>query len=482
MKLAVLVGVMIALPILLYGQFEGADRKARLLVANGLRRESLLIAQGLTPVLDAPGGLPRDPNRELAKFGGDGTALKLMLAPRGQQSRAFYYVAAAPAADPVQLNQELEKLNHNGILRQLEPRCAEQTAAEIRNGLPGAENEILTSIVPIKSRWGCWILVSSHAASQFVNISVGEPYWKSPQMRLAGLIYAVMTLVGCFIAWSVWRAVRRFRRAAHAVRRGQGHERSFSQQNDIPELAPVAADFDALVSGLHKAAQDIRRRSEDNAHALKTPLATIRSSVSVLRRAMDPADGRGREAITLIESSTSRLNTLILAAQRTDKATADSMEGPRLLDLRVLVRRVVAGFRAAANPRGIDIQMHARDAAWVRASEAALEAAIENIIDNAIGFSPDDGVIAVDLSLAGGRVTLTVCDQGPGVEADLIGKVFDRYCSSRGNSQMQEPHSGLGLWIVRHNVEAAGGSVSAANLEKGGFCVSILLPGGPSLV
>jgi two-component system sensor histidine kinase ChvG len=199
-----------------------------------------------------------------------------------------------------------------------------------------------------------------------------------------------------------------------------------------------------------------------------------------LRRAVDPADSRANEAIALIDSSASRLNTLIAAAQSIDNATADSIEGPRPLDLHVLVRQVVAGFRESANPRGITFNLDMASA-WVSANEDALEVAVENVLDNAIGFSPDKGMIAVNLARNGGDIELTVCDQGPGVAGDLIDHVFDRYCSSRGDApgRADDPHSGLGLWIVRRNIEAAGGTVSAANLDTRGFCVRIRLPACP---
>src|SRR6185503_1887306 len=109
LKLVGLVGIFIALPIVLYGQFESADRSTRELVARSMKDRSWLIAQALGPVLD--GATPQQYkglNRELDKFVDRGTILRLLLQPPGDKT--FYYVASAPSSDPGSIGAELENL------------------------------------------------------------------------------------------------------------------------------------------------------------------------------------------------------------------------------------------------------------------------------------------------------------------------------------------------------------------------------------
>jgi two-component system sensor histidine kinase ChvG len=482
MKLVLLAGILVALPLLLYAQFERADKTTRSLVSNTLQRQSWLIAQGLKPLLDAPGGMPADLNDILARYGGDGTELRLMLAPAGSNA-GFLYVAAEPKQPPARLNGELAALNRNGVARQLAPRCADETATEIRNGLPGARDEMMTSIVPIQSRWGCWVLVSSHSASELFDTSVAEPYWKLPPVRLAILVYGAATLLGCFIAWNMLQAMRRFRRVANAVRQGRLYERSFSSQNDVPELAPVAADFDELVRDLHKAASDIRRKAEDNAHSLKTPLATIRAALSPLRHAMEGAGPRAKTAIDLIDSSVGRLNALISDAQMVDNFAADAMDRPQsAISLHDVLMAGVSEFQEIASARGLRFALHMEERTHVLANHEVLGVAVENVLDNAVSFSPDNGEIEIRLRAENASIELSITDDGPGVRGDDLSLIFDRYFSRRGqvawDDQKEGPvhHSGLGLWIVRQNIEAIGGRISAANCRGRGLRISIVLP------
>ncbi len=109
----------------------------------------------------------------------------------------------------------------HGILQQLEQTCTWDENVAIRYKEADGKEDILTSVIPIRSRWGCWVLVSSHVASEFMNISIGRPYWQSREVRITAALYLVVAILGVLIAMSVWRSVREFRDVAKDVRRGR---------------------------------------------------------------------------------------------------------------------------------------------------------------------------------------------------------------------------------------------------------------------
>jgi two-component system sensor histidine kinase ChvG len=114
----------------------------------------------------------------------------------------------------------------------------------------------------------------------------------------------------------------------------------------------------------------------------------------------------------------------------------------------------------------------------VRAGKGMLEMVLQNILENAISFSPRGSTLTVSLKKARDTVELRVEDEGPGIASERIDYIFERYFSARPHQQdgAQQPHSGLGLWIVRRNVEALGGEVSATNRAGGGLAISVVLP------
>jgi two-component system sensor histidine kinase ChvG len=110
-----------------------------------------------------------------------------------------------------------------------------------------------------------------------------------------------------------------------------------------------------------------------------------------------------------------------------------------------------------------------------------LEVVLQNVLENAISFSPPGGTIVMTLTMNGATVDLQIDDEGPGVEPAKIDHMFERYFSSRPRNieavdVLPSAHAGLGLWIVRRNVEALGGRVGAANRIGGGLSVTITLP------
>jgi two-component system, OmpR family, sensor histidine kinase ChvG len=480
-----LVGIFVALPIVLYGQFESADRQMRDLVTRAIQDRSKLIGYALAPVLrKVEPGTKVALNEELAKFTSDGTVLKLMLQPASkpgeqQGNVAFYFVASAPLIRPDEVPPELDELAHRGILKKLGEACMWDASDEIRYKQPSGTVELLTSIIPIKDRSGCWVLTSTHTTSEFLNTSIGRPYWETRAVRVAAAIYLVLAVLAVLAAVSIWLSLRRFRDVANEIGQGRIGDYAFSQRNIVPELSSVAHDFDKLVIDLKRLSQQIRQSAEDNAHSFKTPLAAIQSSLAPVRRAVAIDDQRARRALEIIDSALQRLLALVNAAQRFDNNTADLIEAPRVpTNLTQIVGEATLNFREIMASRDIRLIRRLDDAVMVRAGKGMLEIVLQNVLENATSFSPRGSTILLTLTQNHDAVELQIDDEGPGIPIDKIDRVFERYFSSRptqGNGE-PPPHSGLGLWIVRRNVEALGGQVSASNRIGGGLSIAIVLP------
>jgi len=477
--------IFIALPMVLYNQFESADRQMREMVTRAIQDRSKLIGYALAPLLrTAEPGSGDTLNAELSKFSSDGTILKLMVQPTApsdvpQAGVGFYFVASAPAIRPDEVTSELDELAHRGILKRLGEACMWEASDEIRYRNSSGTVELLTSIIPIKTAKGCWVLTSTHTTSEFLNTSIGRPYWETRAVRTAAIIYLVLVILAVLAAVSIYFSLRRFREVADEIGQGRIGDYAFSQRNIVPELSSVARDFDKLVIDLKHLSRQIRQSAEDNAHSFKTPLAAIQSSLSPVRRAVPTEDQRARRAIEIIDSSLARLLALVNAAQRFDNSTADLIEAPRVpANLTHLVGEATLHFREILASRDIRLVRRLDDGVMVRAGKGMLEIVLQSILENAISFSPRGSTITITLSQDHGSVELKIDDEGPGIPVDKIDRVFERYFSSRPDQggPDQAPHSGLGLWIVRRNVEALGGKVTAVDRIGGGLTIVIVLP------
>ena len=239
-------------------------------------------------------------------------------------------------------------------------------------------------------------------------------------------------------------------------------------------------------------AAEIRRTAEDNAHAFKTPIAVIRQSLEPLRRVLPGDNQRAQRAIGLVENSLDRLDGLVASARSLDEATADLIAEPRVpVDLGAVIGRLIQIQSAILAHRDVTIILASHDLTltadllpglFVLGSEEMIETVLENLIDNAVSFSPPGSEILVHLARDGSFAHLTVSDQGPGVPAGQIDRIFDRYFSERRAETISESPSsyfGIGLWIARRNVEAMGGTVEAENRTPHGLAVHVRLPLAP---
>jgi two-component system sensor histidine kinase ChvG len=203
-----------------------------------------------------------------------------------------------------------------------------------------------------------------------------------------------------------------------------------------------------------------------------------------LKRNISSQDHRAQRAAQLIESSLSRLSTLVTTAQRLGNDTADFIEAPkRRINLTRIVTDELLQCRDLAAGRGLRFIRRIEDRVLVLSPEGILDVLVENILDNAISFSPENGTIVLTLTKSKDRVDLKIEDEGPGIDQAKIDRIFERYFSLRPVETPEEgdhgdgpEHAGLGLWIVRRSAEALGGGVIAANRVGGGLCVHVTLP------
>lgn len=486
-KVAMVIVVFFAVPLLLYDQFRAADMDQRRLLLDSLESQGRMIGEVLRPqLMDYDGEALRGIAETLERLGGmDGMNIKLLLRPVGAENPdAFYYIASGPPVSGEYLEKEREELVETGVLERLHDTCAGNRPLALRYVNPAGEEEVLTSVTPLQTAAGCWAVITSRDTDDTVGAALGQPYWQSPEVRVALAIYVVMALLVLALFFGVWRSLRRFAAIARNIRIHGASESdpSFGQINRVPELAGVAQEFDRMVETLRNAAHAIRHAAEDNAHAFKTPIATIAQSLEPLKKNIEGDNTRARRAVELIERSVGRLDALVAASRRMDEATAELMEAPRAwLNVSDFLNRTLDGYGEAAESKSLGFDRRIQDRLWIMASEDMLETVLENLLDNAIDFSPAGGVVTVGLKRDGDAVELVVADQGPGVPEDRRHQIFERYVSSRSTGLSESEvsgaqHFGIGLWLVRRNVEALGGTVQAEENDGGGLKLVVRLP------
>ncbi len=479
-KFLILAGIFMTVPVILYGQFEAADAERQAFLLRSLQVQGRLAAQGLEPVLNRVGGrAPLDAAKALAGLATEQVHIKLLLRPAGRAD-AFFLVATSPPLDAGMLDGERQHLDETGVLSHLDESCAGDHPLAIRYAAQGGREELLTSLSPVHATAGCWVILSSYATDDLAGSSLARPFSNAPEVRLAMAFYGLMAVLIAMAVIGTLVDLRAFGRLAKGIRQdGSASDKSFAAVTAVPELLPVAREFDRMVATLDASARALREAAEDNAHAFKAPLAAITQSLEPLRHGA-AAEPRAAGALDIIEKALGRLGNLINAARRLDESAADLIKAKlRRLDVAALAQQMAEAYDRIHAPQNLRITARTSGPCAVAATEDSLETVIENLLDNALSFSPAGGTVRIGVRAIGRTVQLAVEDDGPGVPPAQLAGIFRRNVSLRprhGDNDDGTNHFGIGLAVVRRTAELLGGSVTAENLPGAGLRVTVSLP------
>jgi two-component system sensor histidine kinase ChvG len=207
----------------------------------------------------------------------------------------------------------------------------------------------------------------------------------------------------------------------------------------------------------------------DVAHEIKNPLTSLRSAVETVARVRDP--DQQRRLMSIIEDDIQRMDRLISDisnASRLDaelsRAESEPVDIGRMLRMLTDIHETTAAERAAPRIR-LELPLGAN--LTVPGLEGRLVQVFQNIIANALSFSPPDGTVIVRAGATGDTVEVTVTDEGPGMPEGKLEAIFDRFYTERPAGEKFGTHSGLGLSISKQIVDAHGGEIFARNRHAG---------------
>jgi two-component system sensor histidine kinase ChvG len=463
--------ILIALPMLIFMVLGNAEEERRLLILNAVADAGDAIAAGLAPTLHDLRPAELDTLRhELGRFATLDRSIKVLLRPASAAAaEAFYFVATAPLISPEQIEGERQQLLQLGILPGLSQGCTARLLRDRDASLLDYGAQVLTSVTSVEGVAGCWAVVIATSERRVMGAIEGRPYWSRPEVRIAIAIYVLMAILIVSIFAGVWSGLARFRRLALSSMQ----QADFARTTDIPELASLAAAFDSMVQRMKRSADMLRQAAEDNAHAFKGPIGTIRQAIE------QPL----HNSLRTVSGALDRLDGLVQSARYLDSAAAELLE-PQLLavDVSALVRSFVRSYAATHIAGQVRLKVHAADGILVIGQPETLETILETIVDNALSFSPAGGCVSVRLEPDGDEAIVTVEDDGPGVALDRLDSIFDRYYthrpadSSHSGHATGSQHFGIGLWLARQYALSLGGTIRASNRERRGLCVTVVLP------
>ncbi|HPH97696.1 MAG TPA: ATP-binding protein [Anaerolineaceae bacterium] len=283
---------------------------------------------------------------------------------------------------------------------------------------------------------------------------------------VAGVLGLILALV---LATTLARPIQQLTRAASAMAKGDLTQRVQVKGGD--ELAQLGNAFNSMAEALQRAERNRRDMTADIAHELRTPLAVQRAQLEALEDGIYPLTVENLQSLQVQNRTLERLvNDLrTLAMAEAGELRLDETPGR----LGNVAAKTLESFRSQAESRHILLSWNSlEEEPEVLMDPIRIEQIFNNLLSNALRHTPDDGTISMAVIRDDHGVSVTVHDSGPGISADDLPRVFERFY--RGTRE--ESSSGLGLAIARQLALAHGGRLEAANHPQGGAVFTLWLP------
>lgn len=293
----------------------------------------------------------------------------------------------------------------------------------------------------------------------------------------APIVLLIAGIGGWFLARQGLAPVTAMARSAREIGAGS-LDRQLPVVNARDELGQLATTFNDLLARLNAAFEEQRRFMADASHELRNPLSVMSTAAGVTLKKEHRAEDEYREALQIVAEQTRRLSRIV--NDMFMLARADSGQYPlrkRTLYLDDLLEEVARAGSVLATDKSASVKLSNLPEAVFHGDEDLLRQMLLNLVDNAVKFTPTDGIVTLSLERYDNNYLLSVADSGPGIPAEERQHIFERfYRADRKRSRVPDGGAGLGLSISRWIARAHDGDIELGDSETTGTKFIVRLP------
>lgn len=317
--------------------------------------------------------------------------------------------------------------------------------------------------------------------ARFVMLAVPvrdiQPPWRelaTPLIASGAIALVVSTIVAFFLSNSITRPLAAITRATEAMARGD-YQQSISVAGE-DEIARLATGFNRMARAVEQARQSQRDFLANVSHDLRTPLTSISGfAQAILDGQVSDTEGY-IHAAAIIQEEAGRMSDLVEELLDLARLEAGNVKMAReRLDLTALVRSSIEARTPQAVAAGVTLRAEGTGVPAVIGDESRLKQVFDNLLDNAIKYTPSGGTVTVSIRQDGKWVAVAVADTGRGIPREDLPRIFERFYRA-DKSRGETVGAGLGLAIVKEIVSAHGGRITVESEEGQGSVFTVFLP------
>ena len=391
---------------------------------------------------------------------------------------------------PLYQEQDIQRGNHYEVVQRAEK--GEMSTQVWRT--PGGELTLAAAVPVQHYRQILGTVMMSRSDSGSIDKAITTV--RVDILKIFGITLLITVLLSLYLARAIARPIRLLALAAEGLRHGQmrvvglAGTAKILRSDAIPDLTDRHDEIGDLSGALRELTAALAQRigaienfAADVAHEIKNPLTSLRSAVETVDRVTDPA---GKEKLMhVIKDDVDRLDRLISDISNASRLDAElSRDEAVPIDIGRTLGVLIDFYRHEGHEHGAEVVLvPMKEKLLVVGVEMRLAQVLQNLIDNALSFSPPSGKVMLTVEREIRFVRITITDDGPGIPENKLAAIFDRFYSERPRDEKFGTHSGLGLSISKQIVEAHRGTIHAENRrdDSGRVCGArfiVRLPGG----
>lgn len=328
-------------------------------------------------------------------------------------------------------------------------------------GLPQHKDLGFMDVTALGTQWRIYNARLGETIVQVAQISsVRHQVAAEVALRTVAPLILLLPFLAILIWITVGRSLAAVKRVATYVESRDASSLPAIPDNELPrEIRPLTGAFNDLLARLRLAIAAQGAFIADAAHELKTPLTALRLQIQLAERAGDEEERRLAFADLKggLERATHLVHQLLTLA-RQDPSATEQVHEP--VDLAALARCIVTDFAPLAHDMQIDLGVKGESEAYIEGNQEALRIMLNNLVDNAIRYTPAGGLVDISVQVTANCVSIMVEDSGAGIPQQELGRVLDRFYRVPGTPSKG---SGLGLAIVKQIAEAHKAQLSLRN-------------------
>ena len=291
---------------------------------------------------------------------------------------------------------------------------------------------------------------------------------------IAGLLFAA--IISLILTMNITGPIRKLGRGTRSLISGEFKTRVSIKNRD--ELGKLSRDFNILAKTLDKNAESQKQWLADISHELRTPIAILKSELEAVEDGIREFD---KETLQSLTHEVKRISNLVNDLYELTLADLGAMKYQiREMDIETCLEGVIESYSDRLESSGIELSKSIQGVGVILGDAYRLEQLFTNLIENTLRYTDTPGKLDIRLSEEKNSILIAFNDTAPGVEAEVIDKIFDRFFREELSRSREKGGAGLGLAICHEIVEAHSGQISASQSDLGGLSIQISLPRGDS--